>query len=719
MKLLSSAYLVLVVGLVSGCNVPKIAEPPLLVQGYAPNKEDLRKENKEVLKRKAQPAQILRGGPLQVPAGFDEKLQPTFHLPDNLPFADEWRFHREVKDTPPKMCLAMSGGGIRSAYFNIGVLKSLHESGKFYDIDAISAVSGGAYALGWYLAQHIQYGGYPTLDDYKRGDTKALREAALKHRKMIDEQLFKTGGPYQQWLADHAATFTTPAYVLAATAGVAWSPVNFFFNGVFGWHMNTTPARNMYETALIKTFLTLPEGAETSRSRVNNAIYFDLPKSNGRHETLNEFIERSGLPFFSINTTALIEDDARHLGGRFANAIYEFTPLQMGSDAFGRYRHKRLKEQYSLARVVSISGAAFDGTKLIAGNSQKALWSLVNQDLGFYINNPALDSPEGEFQLRRNLHRALPFPFFYFSPHYIRDAQSTDIYLSDGGHSDNLGVFSLARRLCDEIIVVDGTHNPSYVFDDFHVVKSALAREMNVEFALEGVTDSGQDRMCAKWSHDANTRTQLGYREKPLDAVDALKITDGDFWECNRLNTRNSRSASRPMPADYINSNRWQYYAQNPVLTGTIGCLPNPYRINQDGCDKIRITYVRLAFHPNCVAADSSAATMPLQERVSAFFKSELEKNQSKTGLLRPDGTFPQDPTTDQNYSREKFEAYRDLGYLIATKNDLKNDWETVKQQVRTKLAAADLRIEKLLSEKLKSGQPIEFCAPPAAARAQ
>ena len=41
--------------------------------------------------------------------------------------------------------LALSGGGIRSATFSLGVIQALVEKGKFKFVDYISTVSGGGY----------------------------------------------------------------------------------------------------------------------------------------------------------------------------------------------------------------------------------------------------------------------------------------------------------------------------------------------------------------------------------------------------------------------------------------------------------------------------------------------------------------------------------------------------------------------------------------------
>lgn len=56
-------------------------------------------------------------------------------------------------DVPSTCGLALSGGGIRSASFNLGVLQALHRTGFFRFVDYLSTVSGGGY-LGAKLATH-------------------------------------------------------------------------------------------------------------------------------------------------------------------------------------------------------------------------------------------------------------------------------------------------------------------------------------------------------------------------------------------------------------------------------------------------------------------------------------------------------------------------------------------------------------------------------------
>lgn len=76
----------------------------------------------------------------------------------------EWSFNHGSKTEPPRFCVALSGGGIRSAAFAIGVLRGLHRKELFAPLDIISSVSGGGYAAGWLYA-YLHSNPDKTLDD--------------------------------------------------------------------------------------------------------------------------------------------------------------------------------------------------------------------------------------------------------------------------------------------------------------------------------------------------------------------------------------------------------------------------------------------------------------------------------------------------------------------------------------------------------------------------
>ncbi|HTR98931.1 MAG TPA: hypothetical protein VML00_04215, partial [Bacteroidota bacterium] len=53
---------------------------------------------------------------------------------------------------PRAVSIALSGGGIRSATFNLGLLEALASSGALADVDYVSSVSGGGYINSWLTA---------------------------------------------------------------------------------------------------------------------------------------------------------------------------------------------------------------------------------------------------------------------------------------------------------------------------------------------------------------------------------------------------------------------------------------------------------------------------------------------------------------------------------------------------------------------------------------
>jgi Predicted esterase of the alpha-beta hydrolase superfamily len=65
--------------------------------------------------------------------------------------------------------LALSGGGLRSGIFTIGVLKALFDKHLLKEVDVISSVSGGGYAHYWLLT------------NYSRGNGSAFGERAFNN----------------------------------------------------------------------------------------------------------------------------------------------------------------------------------------------------------------------------------------------------------------------------------------------------------------------------------------------------------------------------------------------------------------------------------------------------------------------------------------------------------------------------------------------------------
>jgi hypothetical protein len=92
------------------------------------------------------------------------------------------------KGRPRRICgLSLSGGGIRSATFNLGLLQALNSAGKLATFDYLSTVSGGGYVGGWWSAwlsrkrhPHEVFPGTEQIETDRDDRRSALEGAALR-----------------------------------------------------------------------------------------------------------------------------------------------------------------------------------------------------------------------------------------------------------------------------------------------------------------------------------------------------------------------------------------------------------------------------------------------------------------------------------------------------------------------------------------------------------
>lgn len=131
---------------------------------------------------------------------------PTKELP-TTDSTDPFKTSRDMK----LYALAFSGGGIRSATFNLGILQSLAREGLIGEFDYLSTVSGGGYIGSW-LAAWIQRNGSVTKVSDRLNPDKSPDPFAEEVRPI-------------RWLRMFSNYFTPMASIMsidAWTIGVTW-----------------------------------------------------------------------------------------------------------------------------------------------------------------------------------------------------------------------------------------------------------------------------------------------------------------------------------------------------------------------------------------------------------------------------------------------------------------------------------------------------------------
>ncbi|MBM2826596.1 MAG: Patatin-like phospholipase, partial [Dehalococcoidia bacterium] len=178
----------------------------------------------------------------------------------------------------------------------------------------------------------------------------------------------------------------------------------------------------------------------------------------------------------ALNTSG--SADIRNLG-RKSDAFF-LSPFYSGSSTTGFAPTKEHYPTLKVGEAMAISGAAFSPNQGRATNTSLAiLMTLFNARLGFWLKNPRLLSGSKE-----NLSRFPPYLLYWIEMFGKASGSDPYVYLSDGGHFDNSGIYELIRRRCRYIIAVDGSGEPSDKEARFGTI-GIVSRLVRIDFGVD------------------------------------------------------------------------------------------------------------------------------------------------------------------------------------------------------------------------------------------
>jgi Patatin-like phospholipase len=142
-------------------------------------------------------------------------------------------------------------------------------------------------------------------------------------------------------------------------------------------------------------------------------------------------------------------------------ASFTVTPLHSGSRTLCAYRDTaEYGEKITLGTAMAISGAAVSPNMgALSSPAFTFLMTLFNARLGWWIGNPAR-AKHNEASPRMSLTSLL------LEALGKTDASHDYVFLSDGGHFENLGLYEMVLRRCKYIIVCDASADGRYGFGD-------------------------------------------------------------------------------------------------------------------------------------------------------------------------------------------------------------------------------------------------------------
>lgn len=329
---------------------------------------------------------------------------------------------------------------------------------------------------------------------------------------------------------------------------------------LFAWRVdiNKFSLHNMYKNRLVRCYL----GASNKRNEQpfvgldeRDDLRFSLLSKVDAEETMPQ------LPLHIINTTLNITQGANLAWQERKAASFAFTPLFSGyslertqgdttsvdpdeaaDPAYRRtvaYAAQDEEEQgFTLGMAFAASGAAVSPNMGRASMPTLAfVLTLFNIRLGRWSPNPAQsrwDSPSPRFGLLALLCELLG----------MSNERSRFVYLSDGGHFDNLGLYELVRRRCGVIVAVDASADEQREMSDLADTIRKCRVDLGVDIRFSQLND---------FRGDANALCSKGYLIGEIH-YDAQKIGKLVLIKPSLVTPRNE-------PADVLN-----YAIQNPTF---------------------------------------------------------------------------------------------------------------------------------------------------------
>ncbi|WP_245331737.1 hypothetical protein [Bradyrhizobium sp. NAS80.1] len=297
-------------------------------------------------------------------------------------------------------------------------------------------------------------------------------------------------------------------------------------------NINRYSLHGLYRNRLVRTFLGASRH-ENDRDKTKNAFTdFDSSDSPYLYELWEHGVEPRGTNWkpFHVISAALNLVSSKNLAWQERMAApFTFSPLHCGSGSAifsdGAYRttYATIGQPHpyggrplglTLGTAMAISGAAVSPSMGYNSSPGVAfLMALFNVRLGWWLANPRGDNPKYAKVKPTNALR----PFF-MEMFGLTSETERWVYLTDGGHFENLGLYEMVRRRCRVIVVSDAGCDPDYTFEDLGNALRKIWIDLGVRIDLHGL-----DHLKKRFKERPSPAT-----EAPYWAIGDILYSDAD-----------------------------------------------------------------------------------------------------------------------------------------------------------------------------------------------
>jgi hypothetical protein len=202
-------------------------------------------------------------------------------------------------------------------------------------------------------------------------------------------------------------------------------------------------------------------------------------------------------PTLLVCAAANVSDTAATPAGR-AVSSFTFSPSSIGGPLVGAVATTKLEHScnpqrrasFTLPAAVAISGAALSPSMgKMTRRPLRLLMGIANVRLGVWVPNPRrVDTFE-----KRNKVYPRPRPYYLLRELFgLNQLNLPYVYVTDGGHYENLGAMELLRRGCTEIYCFDASQDDLDAFGDMiSLARSELSVEVDIDPGKLRANDDG------------------------------------------------------------------------------------------------------------------------------------------------------------------------------------------------------------------------------------
>ncbi len=331
--------------------------------------------------------------------------------------------------------------------------------------------------------------------------------------------------------------------------------------------INEFSMHHLYRNRLVRCYL----GASNSK-RCNDDGWDDQSTGFAPSDDIKLIdFEGKPLPCHIINTAINLSDldssmQARHAAAFAFGAEYSGFSIPGSVDAY-----RSTSEKVTLGQAFTISGAAASPNMGYHTSGGLAfLMTMFNVRLGWWFPNPRKDCWESngpDFGLRYLLTELMGSV----------GKDTNYVYLSDGGHFENLGVYELLRRECRYILCLDGSEDHKLQFECLGDLVRKARADLNVEIDISESAITSLDDKAHSRSHCTSGRITYPSGKSGILVYLKTSITGDEDADILQYQTKNSEFPHETTGDQFFSESQFESYRRLGWHVATSALRPALY----------------------------------------------------------------------------------------------------------------------------------------------